>query len=115
MDPIPREQPHLDRGKYQPLEVIEVPAFTIALCSPDTVNEIGRDSGLPVQAGALTHGPSRTIYLRWPPIATYITVNGVRTINPKYEYGMDMASIERALGYELLSNLLHRDYDPRGR
>lgn len=87
-------------------EVVQVPAFELVLCDPDTLNEIGRDKGLPIQAGALTDSLANRIYLRYPPLDRK---------DPKFEYGMDKGSIERSLGYEILSNLLHRDYDPEGR
>lgn len=96
----------LDGGKYQALHVHQVPAFELVLVDPDTLNEIGRDKGLPVQAGAITDTLANRIYLRWPPIDRH---------DPTFEYGMDKASIERALGYEVLSNLLHLDTDPLGR
>lgn len=48
------DQRFLDAGKYAALEVIQVPAFELVLVSPDVLNEMGRDAGLPIQAGALT-------------------------------------------------------------
>ena len=115
MDATPRELQILDKGKYSVIETIQVPAFELVLCSPDTVNEIGRDAGLPVQAGALTDGKAHRVYLRWPPVERYIEQDGGKVPNPDFEYGMDRRSIEASLGYEILSNVTHRDTDPRGR
>lgn len=78
---------------------------TLKLCSPDDLNEIGRNLNLPVQAASLYDNLSNTIYLAWPP-----TIRGT----PAYEYGMDAYVLLHALGYEI-TNLLHLDTDPLGR
>ena len=112
MSDIPRDVPFVDHGRYPVLETVQVPAFELVLCSPDTINEIGRDAGLPIQAGALTDRKAGKLYLRWPPAEPF-NQDGSR--NPVFEYGMRLKDIERALGYELLSNWLLRENDPRGR
>ena len=100
MSDTPQDQRILDAGSVQPLKEITVPSFTLRLCSADDVNAAGRDLGLPVQAVAFTNPAGNTIYLSWPP-------------NP-HEYGYGVRSLQAALGYEILSNLLHLDYDPLG-
>lgn len=97
---------HLDPGAYPVLERIAVPAFELVLVDRDTLNTMGRDLGLPVQANALTVSAENRIYLGWPPYQKH---------DPKFEYGSDFRSVMAALGYELYSNLLHRDTDPWGR
>ena len=88
------------------MDTITVPSFTLILASPDEVNEAGRNAGLPVQAVSLTDAAGNKIWLSWPP---------KKKGDPDFEYGMDVRSLHAALGYEILSNLLHRDYDPLGR
>lgn len=75
-------------------------AFTLILASADEVNEKCRDAGIPVQAVSFTDTIENKIWLSWPP-------------NPK-EYGYGVRSLEAALGYEILSNLLHQQMDPLG-
>lgn len=80
--------------------------LTLRLCSPDVVNEYGRDHGLPVQAKALTHNIRGVVLVSWPP-----TKRG----DADFEYGMDLDSLYRSLGYEILSNVCRLDTDPKGR
>mgnify|MGYP001571122713 FL=1 len=81
--------------------------FTLRLCSPDVVNEYGREEAkLPVQAKALTHNIRDLVMVSWPP---------KKKGDPDFEYGMTFDDLCRSLGYEILSNVCHLDTDPKGR
>ena len=74
--------------------------WTIKFCSPDDVNEAGREAGIPVQSKSLTNRAAYTVLVSWP---------------PSDEIGMSFPHLMQALIYEVVSNVLLLDNDPLGR
>ena len=88
----PDETP-IDLGAITPIKECDV-SFRLKLCTPDDVNEIGRNAGLPLQAVSLTFG--NVVILSWP---------------PGDAYGYRKADLYRDLGKELIENVLKLTID----